>query len=101
MAWAAARSAGTTTSERVWRSAASSAAAIASSQARSSVIPSLSGSGPMIIGRSRRSAESVSRLRPCGVRNSTAGCLRTMSQAVENSSRRPSFAGWVMAACEK
>ncbi len=65
------------------------------------VTPSLKGSGPTIIGRSRRRRSSVICSRPCAVRNSTAGCLRTMSQAVENSSRRPSLAGWVIAACEK
>ena len=34
-------------------------------------------------------------------RNSTAACRRAMCHAVENSSRSPSFAGCVIAACEK
>ena len=63
--------------------------------------PSVYGSGPTTIGRSMRSEASGVCLRPSPVRNSTAGCLRTMSQPVENSSRNPSLAGWVMAACEK
>ena len=95
------RSASITTSERVWRSARGSAAAIASSHARSMRNPSLCGSGPTIIGMSMRTDRSGVCVSPSPVRNSTAGCLRTMSQAVENSSRKPSLAGCVMAACEK
>ena len=59
------------------------------------------GSGPTITGRSRRSECSSSRRSPAASRNTTAGFLRTMSQAVENSSRRPSLAGCVIAAWEK
>ena len=64
--------------------------------------PSAKGSGPTMIGRSSRTrAQRRQALPVAGRGRAPPGCLRTMSQAVENSSRRPSLAGCVMAACEK
>ena len=64
-------------------------------------MPSVYGKGPTIMGRSSRMARSGVSAMPSRVWAMIAGCLRTMSHAVENSSRRPSFAGCVIAACEK